>query len=64
MALQLEIPSLSCGGCVRAVTQVVQTLDPQAKVKVDLVTKTMQVETALTASVLSKALAQAGYPTL
>lgn len=64
MPLSLKIPSLSCGGCVRSVTQVVHNLDPQATVNVDLATKTMQVETDLTVPVLSKALAQAGYPTV
>jgi copper chaperone len=34
--LQLQIQGMTCGHCVRAVTRAVQTLDPAAKVDIDL----------------------------
>lgn len=63
MSLSLKVPSMSCGGCVSTITKAVHSVDPQAEVNVNLQTKTVQVETSLTAPVVSKALAQAGYPT-
>ena len=59
--LDLKIPNMTCGHCVRAVTEAVQAADPAAKVVIDLPTHKVQIETkAETAQVLAR-LAEAGY---
>lgn len=59
--IQFSIPSMSCGHCMKAVTQAVQAVDPQAKVDVDLGTKTVKVESQAGREQLVRALAEAGY---
>ena len=59
--LDLQIPNMTCGHCVRAVTEAVQAVDPAAKVVIDLPTHKVQIETkAATAQMLAR-LAEAGY---
>ena len=59
--LDLQIPNMTCGHCVRAITEAVHAADPQAKVVVDLPAHKVQIDThALREAVLAK-LAEAGY---
>jgi len=60
--IQFQIPAMSCGHCVKAVTQAVQSVDAQAQVAVDLGTKQVQVESQAPRERLVQALADAGYP--
>lgn len=59
--LSFEIPTMTCGHCVRAVTEAVQALDPAATVQADLPTHRVQVQTTATEAEVSAQLAQAGY---
>ncbi len=60
--LTLSIPAISCGHCVRAITDTVLALDPDAVVQVDIATRTAVIDTrADSATVLDK-LADEGYP--
>jgi copper chaperone len=59
--IQFNIPSMSCGHCVKAVTQAVHEVDPQAKVDVNLATKQVQVESTAEPQKLVASLAEAGY---
>ena len=59
--LVLKIPSMSCGHCVKTVTETVKAIDPQARVDIDLVAKTATIETGADAANITKALADAGY---
>lgn len=59
--IQFNIPSMSCGHCVKAVTQAVQEVDPQAKVAVDLGTKQVQVESQADRQKIVESLVEAGY---
>jgi hypothetical protein len=43
--LSFQIPNMTCGHCVRAVTQAVQLADPAATVQADLATHQVQVDT-------------------
>lgn len=61
MAHEFSIPNLSCGHCVRAVTEAVKAADPAAEVKADTATRQVQVQTALPRAAVAEALAQAGY---
>lgn len=65
--LQLEktmefiLPTMTCGHCVKAVTEAVQALDPLATVVVDLPEKKVQVQTAQSVAEVREALLEAGY---
>ncbi len=60
--IEFEIPALSCGHCVQAVTQAVKAADPAAQVQVDLARKRVQVQSSAAPEVLAAQLAEAGYP--
>ena len=59
--LEFEIQSMTCGHCVRTVTQAIQALDPQAKVEIDLPTHKLRVQSTQDRASLAAALAEAGY---
>jgi copper chaperone len=59
--LEFKIPAMSCGHCVKAVTEAVHEVDPQAAVQVDLASKQVTVQTAAARAVVSSALSAAGY---
>jgi copper chaperone len=60
--LEFDIAALSCGHCVRAVTETVHELDPDAQVDVDLARKHVNVRTTADRATVAAALADAGYP--
>ncbi len=62
MTIELTLPDMTCGHCVRTVTQTVQRLDPQAQVRTDLATHKATFETQVARELLEKALAAEGYP--
>ena len=59
--IQFNIPQMSCGHCVKAVTEAVHQVDPQAKVDVDLASKKVDVQTHADRQKIVAALAEAGY---
>jgi copper chaperone len=59
--IEFDIPQMTCGHCVKAVTQAVQEVDPKAKVDVDLASKHVNVETQADRAKIVAALAEAGY---
>ena len=59
---EFQVPAMSCGHCVKAVTEAVQSVDPQAKVQVDLAQHQVTVETSQEREAIAAALAEAGYP--
>jgi copper chaperone len=56
-----NVEGMSCGHCVKAITQAVQTRDPAASVRVDLAAKEVGVESALTADQVIAAINKEGY---
>ena len=59
--LRFQIPTMTCGGCVKAVTRAVAALDGQAKVEADLGTKEVAVDTVVPVETVAAALTKAGY---
>ena len=59
--LDLKIPNMTCGHCVRALTEAVKAADPQAKVVIDLPTHKVQIDTHAPREVVLAKLAEAGY---
>ena len=62
MTIELTLPDMTCGHCVKSVTQTAQRLDPQARVQADLATHRAVFETSVAREMLVKALADDGYP--
>ncbi|WP_431099216.1 heavy-metal-associated domain-containing protein [Polaromonas aquatica] len=60
--MEFNIPAMSCGHCVGAVTQAVKSLDPAAQVSVDLPGKKVVVQSSQERRAVAAALAEAGYP--
>ncbi|RYF53113.1 MAG: copper chaperone [Comamonadaceae bacterium] len=58
---EFQLPSMSCGHCVKAVTEAAHEVDPQARVEVDLARKQAKVESAQPRERFVAALAEAGY---
>jgi len=61
--MEFDIPAMSCGHCVKAITQTLTQLDPDAKISVDLATKKVTLQTTKDRQTVAVALTEAGYPT-
>jgi copper chaperone len=59
--ITLHVEGMTCGHCVRAVTQAIQALDPKAAVQVDLPAGTVRAETTLARDAVAAAVAEEGY---
>lgn len=58
---EFQIPNMSCGHCVRAITEAVKAADPQADVKTDLATHQVQVQSSAPREAVVAQLTEAGY---
>lgn len=56
-----NVQGMSCGHCVRAITQVLQAEDPAASVRVDLAAREVGVESRLTAEQVISLISAEGY---
>ncbi|MBC7731313.1 MAG: heavy-metal-associated domain-containing protein [Bacteriovorax sp.] len=59
--IELTLPTMTCGHCVKTVTQTVQSLDAGATVDIDLALHRVRIESSRTASEIKSALAEQGY---
>ena len=59
--IDLTLPAMTCGHCVKTVTAAAQRLDPAALVQADLATHRVTVQTSAPREALVKALADEGY---
>ena len=62
--MRFHVENMTCEGCVRSVTKVIQKLDPAAEVKVDLAAKSVEVRTDRPSADIEAALDKVGYPTV
>jgi len=60
--IELTLPDITCGHCVRTITEVARRLDPQADVQTDLSTHRARFQTEADPQALRKALEEEGYP--
>ncbi len=60
--IELTLPDMTCGHCVKTVTATVQKLDAQARVQTDLASHKVQIETTAAPERVRAALAEEGYP--
>lgn len=59
--MKFDVEGMTCGHCVRAITRAIHTLDPDARVDVDLPQGVVTVEGQALADTVADAIAQAGY---
>ncbi|MBD0706813.1 cation transporter [Pseudomonas sp. FP1154] len=56
-----NVQGMSCGHCVKAITQAVQAKDPAAQVQIDLGARTVQVQSSLSVDAVLQAIKEEGY---
>ncbi|MFM0055626.1 heavy-metal-associated domain-containing protein [Paraburkholderia phytofirmans] len=59
--MEFDVPDMSCGGCANAITRAVTSLDPAAKLEVDVPVKIVKVTSTLAAGQLIEAIEAAGF---
>ena len=59
--ITLQVEGMSCGHCIRAVTNAIQGLDQAAKVDVDLAAKRVVAQTSLPRADLVRAVEEEGF---
>jgi len=59
---EFDIPDMSCGHCVAAVSKAIRAADPDATAEVDLTGRKAVVSSKLDAARIGAALDDAGYP--
>jgi len=60
--MQFHVEGMTCGGCARAITRALVSLDRDARVQADPRSRTVTVETSLQQAEVRRALADAGFP--
>ena len=55
------VQGMTCGHCVRAVTQAIKHEDPDAEVQVELASKEVKVESTLSAEDIIRLMGEEGY---
>lgn len=59
--MHIHIENMTCGGCVRGVTQAIRSVDPAAGINAALETRDVAVETVAPRAQVVAALAAAGF---
>lgn len=58
----LKVEGMTCGHCAARITQAVKSVDPAARVEIDLAGKKVRLESGCALADITEALAEAGYP--
>ncbi len=64
MNQSFDVQGMTCGHCEKAVTQAVQSVDPQAKVTIDRPAGKVQVQSNEPREAIARAIAEEGYPVI
>jgi copper chaperone len=59
--IEFTLPTMTCGHCVKTVTETVHRIDAQAQVSIDLAAHTLHIESSQPAPVFAAALTEEGY---
>ncbi|RUW60682.1 heavy-metal-associated domain-containing protein [Mesorhizobium sp. M7A.F.Ca.US.008.03.1.1] len=59
--LKLKVPEMSCGHCASTIDKAVKSVDPEARVAVDLASSTVAVETGASENAICEVIRSAGY---
>lgn len=58
---EFKVSDMSCNHCVQAITQAALTVDPQAKVNIDLPGRIVHIDSSMPADNFRAAISEAGY---
>lgn len=58
---ELNVPDMTCGHCVKAVTTAITATDPTAQVDISLADKRVSVSTSVTREAVVASVVDAGY---
>lgn len=59
--IELKLPTMTCGHCVRTVSDTVRRVDADARVDVDLPAQTVRIESQHARQEFERALSEEGY---
>lgn len=59
--MQFQIDNMTCGGCATGVTRAIHSVDPQARIEIDLPVKRVTIESSADEAAVAAALAGAGF---
>ena len=59
--IEFTLPDMTCGHCVRTVTETVQRVDAEARLQVDLPTHQVRIESQQPREAFAAALTEEGY---
>ncbi|HVQ04262.1 MAG TPA: heavy-metal-associated domain-containing protein [Burkholderiaceae bacterium] len=59
--IELKLPTMTCGHCVRTVTETVQAVDANARLEIDLPAQRVRIESLLERQAFERALIEEGY---
>lgn len=59
--MQFRIEKMGCGGCAKTISSTIRTIDPGARIDIDLATKRVDVTSDADQAMLQQVLADAGY---
>jgi copper chaperone len=59
--MKLQVNGMSCGHCVRAIEQAIQAMDSSSVVKVNLESRSVEVDTTLAPQQVADAIRSEGY---
>lgn len=61
MALNLQVSNMKCEDCAAKITESIKVVEPDAKIDVDLDSKTVNVDSEASAESIKQAIVAAGY---
>ena len=59
--IELNLPTMTCGHCVKTVTETVQRVDAAARVEIDLAAQRLRIDSTHAPGEFAAALAEEGY---
>ncbi len=59
--MQFQIENMTCGGCAKGVTKAIHSVDPQARVDIELTQKRVKIESLADQNAMVAALESAGF---
>lgn len=59
--IEFTVPDMTCGHCVKVVTETVQRVDADARLQIDLPTHQVRIESGKPPALFASALAEEGY---
>ncbi|WOD14202.1 heavy-metal-associated domain-containing protein [Paraburkholderia kirstenboschensis] len=59
--MEFEVKDMSCGGCANSITRAVNSVDPAARLDIDVTTKVVKIDSTLPLDRLVAVIEQAGF---